>query len=46
MALDLAGGKELSSQEQQDLMWESQTVSVWDLGQVEEQAREQHRVPR
>ena len=41
VALELAGGEELSSREQQDLMWEKNSVSVWDLGQVEEQAREQ-----
>jgi len=39
VALDLAGGEELSAQQQQDMVWEKQSVSVWDLEQVEEQAR-------
>lgn len=34
VALDLAGGKELSSREQQDMAWERSFVSVWDLAQV------------
>ena len=40
VALDLAGGKELSSKQQQDLMWERGTVSVWDLEQIEEEAHQ------
>lgn len=39
VALDLAGGEELSAQQQQDMVWEKQSVSVWDLEQVEDQAR-------
>tara|TARA_B100000795_G_C22632888_1_gene373299 strand:- start:485 stop:706 length:222 start_codon:yes stop_codon:yes gene_type:complete len=35
VALDLAGGEELSAQQQQDMVWEKQSVSVWDLEQVE-----------
>jgi len=38
VALDLAGGKELTAQQQQDMMWERGTVSVWDLEAVEEEA--------
>lgn len=34
MALELAGGKELTAKEAQDLAWERQTVSVWDLEKV------------
>lgn len=40
VSLDLAGGKELTARDQQDMAWERETVSVWDLGQVEEQSRE------
>jgi hypothetical protein len=40
-ALDLAGGKELTSKQAQDLAWERSTVSVWDLGQVEEEAHQE-----
>ena len=38
VALELAGGKELSAKEAQDLAWNRQTVSVWDLEQVENEA--------
>ena len=41
VALDLAGGKKLSSRQQQDLAWERGSVSVWDLGQVEEEAHQE-----
>ena len=41
VTLDLAGGKELTARDQQDMAWEKQTVSVWDLGAVEDQAREE-----
>jgi hypothetical protein len=41
VALDLAGGKELTAQQQQDLMWDKGSVSVWDLEQIEEEAHEQ-----
>ena len=41
VALDLAGGKELTSRQQQDLAWERGSVSVWDLEQVEEQAHQE-----
>lgn len=34
VALEIAGGKEITAREQQDLMWQSGTVSVWDLEQV------------
>ena len=40
VALDLAGGKELSSRQQQDMMWQKGAVSVWDLEQVEEEAHQ------
>lgn len=34
VALDLAGGKEITAREQQDMMWQSGSVSVWDLESV------------
>jgi hypothetical protein len=34
VALEIAGGKEITAREQQDLVWQSRTVSVWDLEQV------------
>lgn len=34
VALELAGGRELSAKEAQDMAWERQTVSVWELEQV------------
>jgi len=40
VALDLAGGKELTAKQQQDLMWDRGTVSVWDLEAVEEEAHQ------
>jgi len=40
VALDLAGGEELSAKQQQDLMWDRATVSVWDLEAVEEEAHQ------
>ena len=40
VALDLAGGEELTSKQQQDMMWDRGTVSVWDLEQVEEEAHQ------
>ena len=40
IALDLAGGKELSARQAQDLAWEQGSVSVWDLEAVEEQAHQ------
>jgi len=40
VALDLAGGKELTAKQQQDMMWERGTVSVWDLEAVEEEAHQ------
>jgi len=39
-ALELAEGKEISAKQAQDMMWEQQTVSVWDLEQVEEEAHQ------
>jgi hypothetical protein len=39
-ALAIAGGREITAKEQQDMMWSQGSVSVWDLEQVEEQARE------
>jgi len=39
-ALELAEGKEISAKEAQDLAWEKQTVSVWDLGQIEDEAHQ------
>ena len=44
VAFDLAGGKEMSAREQQDLMWEKGSVSVWDLEQIEEQAESEGKV--
>ena len=41
VALDIAGGKELSSRQQQDMAWDRGSVSVWDLGQVEEEAHQE-----
>lgn len=41
VALDLAGGKELSSRQQQDMAWDQGSVSVWDLGQVEDEAHQE-----
>lgn len=38
IALDLAGGKELSARQAQDMAWDQASVSVWDLEQVEEEA--------
>jgi len=40
VALELAGGNELSAKQAQDLAWEKQTVSVWALEQVEEEAHQ------
>lgn len=40
VALELADGKEISAKQAQDLAWERQTVSVWDLEQVEEEAHQ------
>ncbi|KAL3910162.1 MAG: hypothetical protein SGPRY_009158 [Prymnesium sp.] len=40
VALELAGGRELSAKEAQDMAWERQTVSVWELEQVEEEAHQ------
>ena len=40
VALDLAGGKELTARQQQDMMWDRGSVSVWDLEQVEEEAHQ------
>jgi len=40
VALDLAGGKELTARQQQDMAWERGSVSVWDLEQVEEEAHQ------
>jgi hypothetical protein len=39
-ALELADGKEISANQAQDLAWEKQTVSVWDLGQIEDEAHQ------
>ena len=36
--------QELSSRDQQDLMWEKGSVSVWDLEQIEEQAESEGKV--
>jgi len=40
IALDLAGGKELSARQAQDMAWEQASVSVWDLEAVEEEAHQ------
>ena len=34
VALEIAGGKEITAREQQDMMWSQGSVSVWDLEQV------------
>ena len=44
VALDLAGGKVMTPQEQQQMMWDQGTVSVWDLEAVENQAEENGQV--
>lgn len=41
VALDIAGGKELTARQQQDMAWDRGSVSVWDLGQVEEEAHQE-----
>jgi len=41
VALELAGGREMTAQQQQDMMWNQGMVSVWDLGQIEEQAEQE-----
>lgn len=41
VALDIAGGKELTARQQQDMAWDQGSVSVWDLGQVEEEAHQE-----
>lgn len=40
VALELAGGKELSAKEAQNMAWDRGTVSVWDLEQVENEAHQ------
>jgi len=40
IALELADGKEITAQQAQDQAWEREFVSVWDLGQIEEQAHQ------
>jgi hypothetical protein len=40
VALELAGGKELTSKQAQDLAWERGSVSVWDLEQIELEAHQ------
>jgi hypothetical protein len=40
IALDLAGGKEVSPQQAQDMAWNDASISVWDLAQVEEEAHQ------
>merc|ERR1719291_809660 len=40
VALELAGGREITAKEQQDMMWNQGTVSVWDLEAVEEEAHQ------
>jgi len=44
VALDLAGGREMTSKEQQDMMWNKQFVSVWDLEAVEEEAHQNNQL--
>jgi len=41
VALELAGGRELTAKQAQDMAWERATVSVWDLEQVEEEAHQE-----
>ena len=31
----------MTAQQQQDMMWDQGMVSVWDLGQIEEQAEQE-----
>ena len=45
VALELAGGREITAQEQQDMMWNAQTVSVWDLEAMEDEAEQNNQVP-
>merc|ERR1712046_213258 len=45
IALELAGGREISAKEQQDMMWDSGTVSVWDLEAMEQDAEQNDQVP-
>ena len=45
VALELAGGREITAQEQQDMMWNAQTVSVWDLEAMEDEADQNNQVP-
>jgi hypothetical protein len=40
VALQLAGGKEITAKQAQDLAWEKKTVSVWDLGALEDEAHQ------
>jgi len=40
IALDLAGGKELTSRQAQDMAWDQASVSVWDLEAIEEEAHQ------
>ncbi len=44
VARDIAGGREVTAKEQQDMMWNTGSISVWDLEQVELQARENNAV--
>ena len=44
VARDIAGGREVTAKEQQDMMWNTGSISVWDLEQVELQARDNNAV--
>jgi len=44
VALELAGGKEITAAEAQDMMWNERTVSVWDLGNMEDEAHQNNQV--
>jgi hypothetical protein len=44
IALELAGGKEITAKEAQDLAWTQKTVSVWDLEAIEEEAHQNNQM--
>mmetsp|Transcript_51751 Transcript_51751/g.166892 ORF Transcript_51751/g.166892 Transcript_51751/m.166892 type:complete len:384 (-) Transcript_51751:43-1194(-) len=41
VALEIAGGEEVTARQQQDMMWDRGTVSVWQLEEVENKAHEE-----
>jgi len=40
VAYELAGGNEVTAKEAQDMAWEDESISVWDLAQFEEEAHQ------